>query len=164
MPTARTNIATFFDTSATILNVTPTGQWVITSGQPAFAPTANETSPQGANYTAFSIEFKAGREGSSDVATQFNNLCGGADYMFGIGASDPTPGSLNFYFGVTLQLKGSPGPVLVYLAQGSEVDNNWWIGGGGNIKSGQLEFISNGNLAKLDISGSSSNGFIFNAS
>jgi hypothetical protein len=30
MPTIRTNISTFFDTSATITSVTPTGQWVIT--------------------------------------------------------------------------------------------------------------------------------------
>jgi hypothetical protein len=163
MPTIRTNISTFFDTSATITSVTPTGQWVITPGQPANPPTAKETSQQGDPYTAFTIEFDAGRKSSSDVATEFTNLCGGADNMFGIGATDGTPGSLNFYFGVTLTLKGSLGPVTVYLAQGSEIDNNWWIGGG-NIKYGQLEFISGGNLAALTISGDSSNGFIFNAS
>jgi hypothetical protein len=163
MPTIRTNISTFFDTSATITSVTPTGQWVITPGQPAKPPTASETSQPGDPYTSFTIEFDAGRESSSDVATDFVNLCGGADHMFGIGAMDGTPGSLNFYFGVTLTLKGGLGSVTVYLAQGSEVENNWWIGGG-NIKSGQLEFISNGNLAALGISNNSSNGFIFNAS
>ena len=160
-PTSRVNIATFFDTSKTIVNVTPTGQWVITPGQPASAPSVTPNPlPED---TAFTIEFDAGREGSSDVAQQYITLCGGGDHMWGIGASSSTPGELNFYFGLTLQLQGSLGPVTVYLAQGSVIDNNWWIGGD-NIKDGQLEFISSGNLAALDISGNSSNGFIFNAS
>ena len=159
--TARTNIATFLDTSKTIIGVTPTGQWVITDGQPASPPKV--TPEPGPLATAFTIEFDAGRKGSSDVAQQFNTLCGGADHMWGIGATiDSTPSELNFYFGLILQLQGSP-PVTVYLAQGSVVSNNWWIGGG-DISADQLEFFSSGNLVALDISGSGSNGFVFNAS
>ena len=160
--TPRVNIATFFDTSMTIVNVTPTGQWVITSGQPASPPKVTPNPlPED---TAFTIEFDAGREGSSDVAQQFVKVCGSGENMWGIGATfDSTPSELNFFFGLILQLKGSLAPVTVYLAQGSVIDNNWWIGGG-NIKGTQLQFISGGNLAALDISGNSSNGFIFNAS
>ena len=159
--TARVNIATFFDTSKTIVNVTPTGQWVITPGQPASAPKV--TSNPLPDDSAFTIEFDAGREGSSDVAQQFINLCGSGDNMFGIGAGfSSTPGELNFFFGLTLQLQGSLAPIPVYLGQGSVIDNNWWIGSG-NIKSGLLEFISGGNLAALSISGDGSNNFIFNA-
>src|ERR1043166_3203369 len=123
--TSRVNIATFFDTSKTIINVTPTGQWVITPGQPATAP--NVTANPLPEDSAFTIEFEAGREGSSDVAQQFTNLCGGADHMWGIGASfDSTPSELNFYFGLVLQLQGVPGQLTIYLAQGSVVSNNGW--------------------------------------
>jgi hypothetical protein len=141
--TSRVNIATFFDTSKTIINVTPTGQWVITPGQPATAP--NVTANPLPEDSAFTIEFEAGREGSSDVAQQFTNLCGGADHMWGIGASfDSTPGELNFYFGLLLQLQGVPGQLTIYLAQGSVVSNNWWIGGD-SIQAGQLKYFAGGN-------------------
>jgi hypothetical protein len=81
--------------------------------------------------------------------------------LWGIGATfDSTPSELNFYFRINPSASGSPGSVTVYLAQGSVVSNNWWIGGD-SIQAGQLKFFSSGNLMALDISGNSSNGFIF---
>ena len=156
------NVVTLFDASATIVGVSPTSQWMVSEGQPSsWPPTITPSlSPTGNN---FSVQFNAGREDTTLVAVTFNDLCGGADHEWGIGAGG-TPSKLNFYFGVNIQLQsnGNTATVTAYLGQGSSwPSNNWWIGGA-CISDGYLTATVGTEPVKFFIGSVNSNGFIFN--
>lgn len=163
-PTIRSNVATFFDTSNTIVGVSSNGVWMVSAGQPSSPPPTitPQLSPSG---NGFSIEFDAGRDDTSQVADSYNSLCGGADHEWSTNSPiDSSPSELNFYFGLNLQLqsKGGSGQATVYLGQGSSgFANNWWIGGD-CVKGASLKVLCGSQFVTLSISGNSDNGFIFN--
>lgn len=164
-PTIRSNVTTFFDTSNTIVGVTPNGVWMVSAGQPSNPP-PKVTANLAPNANGFTIEFDAGRNDTSPVADSYNSLCGGADHEWSTNSPiDSSPSELNLYFGLNLQLqsKSGSGAATVYLGQGSSgLANNWWIGGD-CIKGSSLKVLVGSQFVTLDISGNADNGFIFNA-
>ena len=164
-PTIRANVATFTDTSKTIVGVTPNGTWMVSAGQPANPPPKVTAGPSNPYNNGFSIEFDAGRSDTGPVADSYNSICGGADHEWSTNSPiDSSPSELNFYFGLNLQLqsKSGPGTATVYLGQGSSgLANNWWIGGD-CVKGSSLKVLCGGQFVTLSISGNGDNGFIFN--
>ena len=160
-PTIRSNFVYFLDLSKTITDVQPNGQWMVSDGQPS-KPPAKVTpngNPAGNGYT---IEFDAGRQGTSAVADSFNTVCGGVSNEWCGESFDSSPSELNFYFGLNLFVGSGNPSVTVYLAQGSNWSNNWWIGGSciTNIP-GLLKATVNGEAVTLLIQSSGDNGFNF---
>lgn len=98
------------------------GEHSITSGQPWDGCTAS------IQDGIFTIDAKAGRKGSSGVATWLHNHATNAT------CSDDCncvwPSDLNFAFTGTITINGDSYPVTI--GQGSTFGkNNWWIGGPG---------------------------------
>ena len=162
-PTIRSNIVLLIDYSATINAVTVApGTWMVSAGQPSNPPPIVAVmldAPQGSN--GFSIEFDAGRDGTSAVANAFNDVCGGAAHEYCTTVGFPGgPGDLNFLFGLELHLQSGTNSsiVPVFLGQGSNgLQNNWWIGGACVSSSGSLTAP----VATLRIQGSGTNVFVF---
>ena len=129
-PKIRTNGVYVFDTSRTIVDIQPNGEWMVSAGQPSNPP-PKVTTAHDPGGNGFDVEFDAGRQGTSAVADSFDTLCGGASNEWCGHSFDSSPSELNFYFGLNLSLKSgaSTAEVTVYLAQGSHEVNNWWIGG-----------------------------------
>ena len=97
-PTIRSNVTTFFDTSNTIVGVTPNGVWMVSAGQPSNPP-PKVTANLAPNANGFTIEFDAGRNDTSPVADSYNSLCGGADHEWSTNSPiDSSPSELNLYF------------------------------------------------------------------
>lgn len=94
---------------------------VIISGQPSSPPPI--ISKSGDTWT---IDLQCGRKGSSSVASQFTQTCGGVGHVFSPTASDSSPGDLNFYFGIRVgfQLSGETYYVQFYLGQGHRALRN----------------------------------------
>lgn len=162
--TIQTNIATFFDSSKTIVDVIPNGIWMVSDGQP-FTPPPTVTRNLAPTVNSFTIEFDAGRDDTSAVADQFNTFCGGAGNEWCTNSPfASSPGELNFFFGLTLWLEATEGSaeVTVYLGQGnSGFANNWWIGGSCISKSGLLTATIGGQTVNLSIKSNEINSFDF---
>lgn len=163
--TLRTNIVTLTDLSGTINSVQPSGDWMVSANQP-FTPPPKinwNYAPVGLSYT---IEFDAGREGTTAVAQQFNTVCGGASNEWtGVYEIDKTPSDLNFYFGLILNFVSgnNSAQVTVYLGQGSFwPNNNWWIGGSCISNLGTLSAVIGGQTVTLTLQPDGTSGFIFN--
>lgn len=122
MATIRDNTVTI--ESSKIQSVTYAGIAVVSLGQPMEPPpTINN---QGATQV---ITFRAGRHKTYEVADGFNAVCGGASHEFcpsSLGAAEPD--ELNFYFSIKINWAWGGGTEL-YLGQGNNGSNNWWIGG-----------------------------------
>ena len=160
-PTIRQNFTQLVDMSGLITGVSPNGVWLVSPGQPSNPPPV--VTPQtGGTGNGWNIEFDAGRQQTSYVASQFNNLCGANECVnTGLGATSPT--GLNFYFGLdlTLESNGNTATVTVYMAQGSDgLDNNWWIGGDNISNQGVLTAWVGPDLVAISLAGNS-NGFVF---
>jgi hypothetical protein len=106
----------------------------------------------------FKITLQAGRQKTTPVAEKFNVSCGGRDHQYSPGAfHDKSPSELNFFFSVLVQIQGVRPALPVYLGQGSEITNNWWIGGDpveSTRSSGKFVVIANGEILRLNLSGS----------
>lgn len=162
--TIRTNMVYLLDTTKTIVDVqVADGQWMVSAGQPSKPPPKITQSPTSSGYS-YAIKFDAGREGTSAVADSFNTLCGGAHNQFCSSSFDGSPNDLNFYFGLNLFLKSgeTTTEVPVYLAQGSNWSNNWWIGGANISYLGVLSTTGAGAVTLyIQASISDTNGFTF---
>lgn len=96
----------------------------ITSGQ----PWGGVSSSQSGN--SLKILVKAGRHGSSSVASNFNNTLSQYGSALAVAHADQEPGELNFYVYGTLNINGNS--YKVSIGQGHDYTlgfNNWWIGG-----------------------------------
>lgn len=100
----------------------------ITAGEKSSLPP--KVSPLGRE---FKISVACSRKGSTDMASQFLQTCGGRNHVFSPSSWSVVPEKLNFFFGLTCTLTesdGSSGTQQIYLAQGHMgARNNWWIGG-----------------------------------
>lgn len=101
---------------------------VITNGQPSSPPpTISQSGDE------WSVTMDCGRKGSSPVAGQYTNLCGGVGHITCPSAwSDTSPANLNFFFGtrVKFTINSIDYTTNIYFGQGHVgVRNNWWIGG-----------------------------------
>jgi len=139
-PTPDSNIMTI--TSGAITNIIyVANSLVVTQGEPySTEVTIQQGTDSGDEWTMCIL---ADHNGSSDVATSFNNAVGGAGYAFSPNsASTKTPGKLNFYCAVQLVINTGSGPTTsdpIYFAQGHirfPPANNWWIGGSSVNHSG----------------------------
>lgn len=148
--TIRSNVVTILDTTKTIVDIQQNGQWMVSANQPSNPP-PTITPVYSAGGLAYTIEFDAGREDTSPVADQFNTLCGGVSHEWCVSSFDSSPSELNFYFGLNLFLKSgeTTAEVPVYLAQGSNWSNNWWIGGACISQPGVLSANINGETVAL---------------
>ena len=125
--TPSSNVVTITDQSGTLSSPAYAGAYDATSGQSCTPP---PTIVQSGNK--FTITFLCDRKGSDAVATSFNGSCGGASYEYAASGGGGTPGSLNFYFGLTAVFNTAQGQgtAMLYLGQGNySLTNNWWIGG-----------------------------------
>ena len=125
--TPSSNVVTINDQSSTLVSLSYSGAYDATSGQSCLPP---PTIVQSGNK--FTISFLCDRSGSSSVATNFNNACGGASHEYAPSGGGGTPGSLNFYFGLVsvFNTAQGQGTTTIYLGQGNySLTNNWWIGG-----------------------------------
>jgi hypothetical protein len=99
----------------------------ITPGQPSSPPPSITQLDN-----SWTITLTAGRSDNSQVAGDFNEVCGAENHEYAASGGGGTPSQLNFYYAVELQWSNSiqSGSILVYLGQGSfAFTNNWWIGG-----------------------------------
>lgn len=124
----QTNVVTITDNTQTITGITYVANSLqITPGQPSSPPPS--IAQLGNSWT---ITLIAGRSDNSQVAGDFNEVCGAENHEYAASGGGGTPSQLNFYFAVELQWSNSiqSGSTLVYLGQGSfAFTNNWWIGG-----------------------------------
>ena len=124
----QTNVVTITDNTQMITGITYVANSLqITPGQPSSPPPS--ISQLGNSWT---ITLMAGRSDNSQVAGNFNEVCGAENHEYAASGGGGTPSQLNFYFAVELQWSNSiqSGSTLVYLGQGSfAFTNNWWIGG-----------------------------------
>ncbi|WFN37894.1 hypothetical protein L1994_05795 [Methanomicrobium antiquum] len=100
---------------------------VITPEQPNSLPP--DISNSGDIWT---IDLNCGRKGDKSVAEKFTNISGGGAHVFSPNSTkDENPSQLNFYFGILVEfnLEGKKYMMNLYLGQGHQVRNNWWIGG-----------------------------------
>ncbi|HEU0301095.1 MAG TPA: hypothetical protein VFR37_16645 [Longimicrobium sp.] len=119
--------------------------------------------------STWTIVLDADRSGDNTVADDFNNEVGGAyhEYAPSGGGTGNQPGSLNFWFGVTVAFNvgGNVINETFYLAQGNySLTNNWWIGGNHVVNTGTPTYlVINGNNIQqiLNLSGGTSS-FTFN--
>lgn len=130
-------------TSALITGVTYIdGSLQITSGQKSNPPP--KITKSGADWK---ITLEADRNGSSGVASSFNNQVGGASHEYAPsgGGDGKQPDKLNFYFGVriTWNINGQSITDEAYLAQGHSTlgGNNWWIGANEVVNVGTPLFL-----------------------
>lgn len=99
------------------ISFTYSDQYDITAGQP-FA---------GVKASGGYVDVQAGRKGSQSTAGSFNGgLQNTAAHMLGLESSSATPYTLNFWIKGILTINGDSFPV--YLGQGHNTKNNWWIG------------------------------------
>ncbi|RUL75300.1 hypothetical protein [Dyella choica] len=99
------------------INFTYSDQYDITGGQPL----------DGVYVSGGYVDVKAGRKGSQPVANSFNgNLQNMDAHMLGLESASSKPYTLNFWIKGILTINGDSFPV--YLAQGHNTKNNWWIG------------------------------------
>lgn len=162
MSSPSSNVVTINDLSGTVTSMSYVdGSACVTSGQDNKPPPTITQSGR-----VFTITFLANRKNSSDVATSFNNICGGAAYEWAGSGGGGRPGSLNFYFGVQINFSTAQGTgsTTVYLGQGHySLTNNWWIGGSAIISSVPCVRVavgSAGDVLTLPLSGGVSN-FVF---
>lgn len=87
-----------------------------------------------------------GRHAEVGLADQFVNLAGGHAHVYGLSSSDKAPRELNFYFSVLVdfELDGRPFQLTLWLGQGHNGRNNWWIGGDHVANTGGSEASFNG--------------------
>lgn len=117
------------------------GSLVITTGEDSSPPP--EITRDGSDWT---IDLKANRKKSNEVASSFAGVTGGASHMYAPdgGGTGHAPEQLNFYFGVniTFSVDDKQLTTMVYLAQGNySSTNNWWIGGNAVVNVGTPSLV-----------------------
>ena len=83
----------------------------------------------------------------------FNEVTGGSGHCAAKGGGS-TPGELNFYFGVTLDINTNAGniPVTLYLGQGHyATTNNWWLGGNTFLQPPTVLLAISNNLIQSEL-------------
>jgi phospholipase C len=123
---SQSNVVTITDQSNMITSISYVGGSLkVSEGQPKKKPTIAKAG------NVFTITLDAGRQKTTPIADKFNSLCGGQNNEYAPSGGGGTPSQLNFFFGVEIQINylGTPGYILVFLAQGSDWEgNNWWMG------------------------------------
>ncbi len=119
----------------------------ITSGQPWDGVTSSY------NGAFLNIDARAGRKGSSSVATWFKDNCSVAICTLDCGGDWPS--ELNFAFTGTIWIEGTSYPITIGQGHSAAGLNNWWIGGPGWISLGS-GVIQAPNNSKYVIYGTSS--------
>lgn len=125
----------------------------ITGGQPWDGITKFSSDSDGNN----TMTIKAGRKGSDDVATWFNNKVGSGHAIGCNTSSHTTPSKLNFAFTGTLSFEYedksySCPDVVIGQGHSSSSRNNWWLGGKNMV--GIMDAGSHGNaVAPSNVNG-----------
>ncbi len=129
---------------------------VISKGQHASTPPKISKSGH-----VFSIKLQAGRHGTQEVASTFNNVAGGNKHEYAPdGGGGSIPDKLNFFFAVSVEFKTELGTAtaILYLGQGHYLTvNNWWIGGKSvrnDEKKPCIQVKEGGTLFEFKLSGS----------
>lgn len=105
----------------------------ITSGQPWGG--VSTSYPTG----TFEIDAKAGRHGSSSVASWFKSHASAATCANWPSGCPDWPSNLNFAFTGNITINGTGYPITIGQGSVGGVHNNWWIGGPGwQLKSTAL--------------------------
>ena len=164
--TSQSNVVTITDQSGTLTNVTYVEDSVqITPGQwsPPLPIVSVQKSTTGSTWT---LTLDCGRSNSNEIATAFNDACGGAynEYAPSGGGYGNSPGQLNFFFQVVLDflIGNETGKITVYLGQGSYgywPTNNWWIGSESLSYANQQPQLTcevSGTIATMPLSGGTS--------
>lgn len=74
------------------------------------------------------LQLTCDRQNSAGPATAFNNFVGGASHAYCADTNGATePSQLNFSYQVVMTIGNVP--VQLAIGQGSNQNNNWWIGG-----------------------------------
>ena len=101
---------------------------VISKGQKSSPPPKISKKDQ-----VFTITLKAGRHGTSKVASKFNDIAGGHKHKYApSGGGKGNPKDLNFFFALSVEFKIAKETVTetIYLGQGHYLTtNNWWMMG-----------------------------------
>src|SRR5215213_9225753 len=165
---SQSNVVTITDSTRTITSIQYVpDSLIISSGQPS-TPPATVTF---LNNT-FTITLNAGRSNTNEVADLFNSVCGGQNNEYAPSGGDGTPGQLNFFFEVVIEVSvgGETGSVTAYLGQGSygsifDPTNNWWIGGSCISTSGQPQLVCevSGQIVTLLLTGNQDSFTVTNA-
>ncbi len=158
MSSITNNTLQITDNSRTLIGMTyVTGSAVVTSGE-----SHNDSATVSVSGNVWTITFAADRKGSTDVATSFNNACGGTAYEYAASGGGGTPDKLNFYFTLELTFSTAQGNATVTLNAGQGhfgVNNNWWLGGSivtSSVPCLTIPISGTTNTLMLPLSGSTS--------
>jgi hypothetical protein len=129
------NVVQLIFNGISVNSITAEGTVEVTAGQPYTLPLTIESTGSGSD-TTWDITLDAGRSKSTAIAEDFINNSGGSGNVWAEGETfDDSPGQLNFFFGLTIQIFVGDvltPPFTLYLGQGSTFDpfeeNNWWVG------------------------------------